>query len=344
MTFTGVHSVRQAARRRQGIITLFLLVVVAALAGAALAVGDYTLSLPDLAATLVGHGEGSDNFIVLRLRLPRVVMGILVGAAFAVSGALFQTLLRNPLASPDIIGISGGASVAAAFSILILGLGGAAVTGFAFSGALVIAVVIYVLAWRGGVNGYRFVLVGVGLAFMVQAMLGYLMTRGDVREVQQALVWIVGGLGGSNWSSIATVAITLAVLLVMVTILSARLRVLQLGDEVAAGLGVSVEATRLTLLVLAVGLVAVGTAFVGPLAFVAFVSAPIARRLNAAGGLALVSSALVGAALVLAADLAAQHLLPGELQVPAGILTGIVGAPYLLWLLATTTNGGGRGA
>ena len=150
---------------------------------------------------------------MLGLRLPRLLLGMLVGAAFAISGALFQTLLKNPLASPDVIGISGGASAAAAFGILILGLSGAAVSAAALLGALAAGAAIYLLAWRGGVTGYRFVLVGVGVGFIAQAVLGYLITRGEVRDVQQALVWMVGGIGGAAWSDIAGLAVALAVLL-----------------------------------------------------------------------------------------------------------------------------------
>lgn len=333
---------RRFLTRERRIIGI-LAVVALGLAGVSIAVGAYTLSLPDLLATLFGHGAGSDNVVVFRLRLPRVVLAVLAGASFAIAGALFQTLLRNALASPDIIGISGGASVFAAAVILLFGASGAIVSLSAFAGALLVATVIYLLAWRNGVSGYRFVLIGVGMAFLVQAILGYLLTRGDVREVSQALVWMVGGVGGAEWSEIAVLAAGLIVLLPVVAILAARLRMLQLGDDVAGGLGVPVEVTRLILLLVAVALCALATAFVGPIAFVAFVSAPIARRLVGNGSLALVPSALIGVLLVLGADFVAQHALPGELQVPAGIITGIIGAPYLLWLLATADRGG-RGA
>ncbi|GHD39801.1 iron ABC transporter permease [Mycetocola manganoxydans] len=325
------------SRRRIVIALLGLLVVV--LAALSVSVGAYTLTPSDLVLTLIGQGSGSDNVIVFRLRLPRVVLGILAGAAFAIAGALFQTILRNDLASPDIIGISGGASVSAATAILVFGASGAIVSLSAFAGALVVAAAIYLLSWRDGVSGYRFVLIGVGVAFLIQSALGYLLTRGEVKEVSQALVWMVGGVGGAKWPDIAVLAGTLVVLLPLVAALAPRLRVLQLGDDTAGGLGVPVEATRLALVGIAVALCATATAFVGPIAFVAFVSAPIARRVVRDGSLALVPSALVGAALVVAADFLAQHALPGELQVPAGILTGVLGAPYLLWLLATTNKG-----
>jgi iron complex transport system permease protein len=332
--------VRGRRLSRTGVIVLVLIVLVLVVAGASIAIGAYTLSLPELLRTLIGQGSPTDNFIVLRLRLPRVLLGTLVGAAFAVAGGLFQTLLRNPLASPDIIGISGGASVAAVFGILVLGLSGPAISLAAFAGAIVVALAIYLLAWRDGVSGLRFVLIGVGVAFMANAVLGYLITRGQVDDVSQALVWMVGSLANASWGGIAVLAVALVVLLPCVAALAPRLRMLQLGDETAGGLGVGVERTRLALILLAVVLVAAGTAFAGPIAFVAFVSAPIARRMLATGSLALVPSALVGILLVLASDLVAQHLLPGAGQVPVGIVTGIIGAPYLLWLLATTNRRG----
>jgi iron complex transport system permease protein len=323
-----------AARRRTVVTGLIVCAVVLALFS--VSVGAYTLTLPDLLMTLIGQGAGSDNVIVFRLRLPRVALGVLAGGAFAVAGALFQTLLRNALASPDVIGISGGASVSAAAAILLFGASGAIVSLSAFAGALLVAAVIYLLSWRNGLSGYRFVLIGVGLAFLLQSVLGYLLARGEVREVSQALVWMVGGVGGAEWEEIGILAAALLILCPVIAVFSAQLRILQLGDETAGALGVSVERSRLVLLTTAVALCAVATAFVGPIAFVAFVSAPIARRLVRDGSLSLIPSALLGVILVLGADFIAQHALPGELQVPAGIITGIVGAPYLLWLLATT--------
>jgi len=265
---------------------------------------------------------------------------VLVAIAFGLAGALFQSLLRNALASPDIIGISGGASVAAVLSLLIFGATGIVVSMSALVGALLVAFTIYLLSWRSGMNGMRFVLIGVGIAFMAQAVLGYLITRGDVRDAQQALVWMVGGLGGASWEDILIMAVSLAVLLPAVAVLASRLRMLQLGDDLAAGLGVSVQRSRLALIVVAVALVAIATALVGPIAFVAFVSAPIARRLVGGGGLALVPSALVAIVLVLGADFVAQHVIATGTQIPTGIVTGIIGAPYLLWLISTTNREG----
>jgi iron complex transport system permease protein len=331
---------RARRRRRELQITLVLGGCVLVVAAVSLAVGAYSLSVADLLRTLLGQGSGSESFIVLTLRLPRLVLALLAGAAFALSGALFQTLLRNPLASPDIIGVTGGASAAAVFGMLVLGLGSVATSAAAFAGAILVAAAIYLLAGRGGVGGYRFVLIGVGVAFMVQGVLSYLLTRADLREAQDALTWLVGSVSGARWPDIAVVALFLCLVLPMLGLLAGRLRVLQLGDDTARSLGVGAERARLALLGLAVALAAIATAAVGPLAFVAFVSAPIARRLIGTGGLALVPAAIVGMLITSLADFVAQHLLPGDLQLPAGIVTGAIGAPYLLWLLATANKSG----
>lgn len=307
---------------------------------ASLSLGAYSISPAHLFATLTGSGESGDRFIVLGLRLPRATVAVLVGVAFALAGALFQTLLGNPLASPDILGITGGASAAAVAALLVLGLSGPLVAASAGGGALLVSAAIYLLSWRAGLHGYRFVLVGVAVSFLVEAVLGYLLTRADVRDAQSALVWLVGSLSGARWEDAALVAVGLAVLLPVLALLVPRLLVLQLGDDTATGLGIRVVSARTIALAVAVALAALGTAAVGPIAFVAFVSAPIARRI-VRDGLALGASAVVGAIIVLASDLVGQHLLPGELQVPVGIITGAVGAPYLLWLLASAQRTGG---
>ncbi|MEE6282213.1 FecCD family ABC transporter permease [Georgenia sunbinii] len=330
-----LRTVRRARRRRTLAVTGTLAAVVLALAWASLSWGGHAGEALDHLAGLLGAGSGDASFAIGRLRLPRLIMGMLVGVAFGIAGGLFQSVLRNPLASPDILGVSGGASLAAAFAIVALGLSGAVVGLAAFVGAAVVASAIYLLAWRGGVAGYRFVLVGVAIAFAVNAGINYLLTRSEVNDVRTALVWLVGSIGTPRWRDVAALAVILVVLLPVVLVAARRLRALELGDEAAGGLGVRVEPARLLVLAVAVALAAGATAYAGPVAFVAFVSAPIARRLLPTGGLALGAAALVGAVVVVAAELVAQHLIP-SLEVPVGIITGAVGAPYLLWLLATS--------
>ena len=331
-----VGRVRARHRRRERRVVLGLAAALVVVAALGLCVGAYAISPAEVVRTLAGRGDGLEEVIVMRIRLPRLVLALLVGAALALSGALFQSLLDNPLASPDIMGISGGASAAAVFALIGLGLGGAAVSGAAFLGGAAAALAIYLLAWRDGLSGYRFVLIGIGVAFMTMAAVEYLLTRSDVRQAQTAWVWLVGSVGSATWDEIAILAVILAVLLPLVGLAAPSLRALQLGDEAAAGLGEPVERARLAVIVLAVALAAAGIAAAGPVAFVAFVSAPIARRLSGAGTLALVPAALTGALVVSAADFAALHLVPGGVQLPAGVVTGAIGATYLLWLLAVT--------
>ncbi|GAB2485154.1 FecCD family ABC transporter permease [Jatrophihabitans fulvus] len=334
----GVRRPRQRRRRRyRGVVTALAAAVVA-VATAGLSIGDLTVSVPDIGRVLVGQGTEFTDFLVLDLRLPRVVLAVLAGAALALAGALFQSLLHNPLASPDILGITGGASVGTVIGTLLLGWSGLALSGLAAAGALAVAAVIAVVAGRGGTAGGRFVLVGIGVAFMVAALLNYLLTRAEVQQAQVALAALVGGVGNATWSGVAVTAGGLAVLLAALAARARDLRVLQLGDDTADALGVPARSRRALLLTLAVLLAAVGVAGAGPLAFVAFMSAPIARRLLRDGTPALLPAALVGALLVLVADLTAAHLLPGDVQLPAGVLTGAIGAPYLLWLLVA----GGR--
>jgi iron complex transport system permease protein len=333
---------RLAAARRAGRIRLLvvesaLVAVLLVLVALALMLGDRAISAGDVFATLLGGGSGGDRFVVLGLRVPRLLLGLVVGAAFGLAGAVFQSLLGNPLASPDIIGISQGASAAAAGAILLAGWSGLAVSFAAFGGAVIVAGLITVLAARHGMVGSRFVLIGIALAFLAQAAIGYLLTRSDVRDAQSALVWLVGSIGTVTSSEIAVTAVGVAVLVIALVAVAPRLRMLQLGDETAAGLGVRVTPARLLITLIAVGLAAVATAAAGPVAFVAFVSAPIARRLLGGTGPALVVSALVGAVVVSGADILAQHAIAG-LQVPVGIVTGIVGAPVLLLLLARSNR------
>lgn len=326
---------RRVGLGRRLLVTGVLLLVLLALACLALVLGDRVIAPGDVVASLFGLGSGGDTFVVQGLRLPRLALGLMVGAAFGLAGAVFQSLLGNPLASPDIIGISQGASAAAVGAILVLGWGGIGVSFAAFAGAVVVAGLITVLATRNGVAGSRFVLIGIALAFLAQALIGYLLTRADVRDAQSALVWLVGSIGTVKGEELAVTAVAGIVLSIGLILLAPRLRMLQLGDETAAGLGVRVTRTRLLLTLVAVGFAAVATAAAGPVAFVAFVAAPIARRLLGGTGTAtaLVASALVGAVVVTGADIVAQHAFPG-LQVPVGIVTGIVGAPILLGLLA----------
>lgn len=329
-----IGRLRSARRRRAGLMIGTCVAAIAVLGTLGLMLGDSTIAPGNALLAAFGAGDAGDLFIVQRLRLPRVVAAVLVGAMFALAGALFQSTLRNPLASPDILGIAAGASLGAVSALLTFGLTGLAVAASAFGGGLTVALAIWFLAWRRGLHSIRFVLVGVGFAYLCQAFMTWLLARADEREAASALLWTVGSVTDIRGDDLGILAGGALVLTLGIAAVTRTQSPLALGDDNARALGVHVDAARVTTLLLAVGLVALATSFAGPVAFVALVAPAIARRILSDGGPALVTSTAVGALLTLAADLIGNHQVLG-IAAPVGIVTGLVGAPYLLWLLAT---------
>lgn len=335
-----VRRARVMGRARAVSVSVVLAVATAVTFCVSISVGDFPIPLAEVVPAIFGYGSPDSDFIIRTLRLPRALTAVLVGGAFGFSGAIFQSLARNPLASPDIIGITAGASAAAVFVIVLIGGSYVVVSTGAFVGALLTAAATYFLAYKRGVSSYRLVLVGIGVGAVLGSITSYLLTRAEIDDAQRATVWLTGSLNGRGWEHVRPVGLAMLVLFPAVLYLARPLRGLQLGEDTAKGLGVPVERSRAVLIVVAVALAAVATASAGPVAFVAFVAPPIARRLVNAP-LTLVPAALIGALLVLLSDLVARRVFaPTEL--PVGVVTGIVGAPYLLWLLARA-NRIGRG-
>jgi iron complex transport system permease protein len=334
---TGRLAVRVDVRAT--VVALVLAVAAVVLACWHLSVGDFSVPIRDVVTGLVGGASEDAEFIVRELRLPRTLTGALVGASLGLSGAVFQSLARNPLASPDVIGVTAGASAAAVTVIVVAGggdvigaLGGLGVPGAALAGGLGAAALVYVLAWRNGMTGYRLVLMGIAVTAVLTSITSYLLTRADVYEATRATVWMTGSLNGRNWTHVRPVLAGVIVLAPIVLSLSRQLRILQMGDDTARALGMRVERARAVLIVTAVGLAALATAAAGPVAFVGFIAPVLARRVVGGGTPALVPSMLMGTVLVLASDLVARRMFaPTEL--PVGIITALVGGPYLLWLL-----------
>jgi iron complex transport system permease protein len=294
--------------------------------------GAYPLAPGTVVQALLGNADPDAAYVVWSLRLPRLLTAVLVGAALALAGAIFQGVARNPLVSPDIIGVSGGAALAAV-AVILLGYPRDLAGPAAFVGGLVAAIVVYVSSWSGGIDRTRLVLIGVGVAAFAEACIAYLFTRSQLIEVMTAQAWIVGSLYAASWRDVLLLGVTLALLVPATLMLARGLLALQLGDDAAAGLGVATERTRLLLLLVAVALTTVSVSAVGPIAFVAFIAPHVARRLARSTGAGLLpASAAVGALLVVAADLVARRVVePAEL--PVGIVTVLMGAPFFLWLL-----------
>ncbi|WP_263855456.1 iron chelate uptake ABC transporter family permease subunit [Arthrobacter sp. M4] len=329
--------------------TVVLAAAVVLLFGAYVLLGSYTVTIPDFFTIVIAHLTGGEripsaSFIVMEHKLPRAVAGLFVGVAFGLAGGLFQTMLRNPLASPDVIGVSYGASAAAVTAIVVFGATGAAVSFAALGGAAVVAALIYAMSRggsagspRGQAAGNRLILAGVGTAAALTAVVNFLLTRADIRTAADTLVWLNGSLNPATWERVGLLFAGLAVLLPAAAALAPALRILELGDDAASGLGVRVNAVRLGIVLVAVGLAASATAAAGPVSFVAFLAAPIGRRI--VGSPSLPAAALTGAAIVLAADYFAANIAPivlGGTVLPVGVVTGALGAPFLLWLLVTS--------
>ncbi|WP_406273740.1 FecCD family ABC transporter permease [Actinacidiphila glaucinigra] len=304
--------------------------------------GDYPIGFTDVVKALTGAGDPGTVLVVRELRLPRALVGLLVGIAFGISGALFQTMTRNPLASPDMIGLTEGAGTAVVAGIVLGWDGGLGTQGLGLLGALVTALLVYALAWKGGATGYHIILVGIGVSWMCTSATDYLVARGERFEAQAALGWLVGNLNGRTWDQVTQLAVAMAVLVPLALGMGRRLRILQLGDDVAAGLGTAVQPVRLALLLLGVGLIAFGTAAAGPVAFVALSAPQIAQRMAGTAWPPLVASGLTGALVVLGSDLIAREAIPGT-ELPVGIVTGVIGAPVLLWLLIRANRAGSGG-
>ncbi|MGW1836675.1 FecCD family ABC transporter permease [Streptomyces sp. NPDC002067] len=316
-----------------------LLALAAAAAVALIGSGDFPLTPAEVLRALTGGGDAGQRFIVRELRLPRVLVGLLVGAAFGIAGAVFQTVSRNPLGSPDVLGFGQGASVGALFVIVYLHGGTFAVAAGAVTGGIVTGLLIFLLAWQRGIHGYRFVLVGIGAAAMLYALVLYLLTKANIVEATSATTWMTGSLSGRDWSHVWPLAAVCAVLVPLTLAYGRPLRMLEMGDDAASALGVRAGRVRTVTLLAAVVLVAAATAAAGPIAFVALTAPQLARRLTRAPGPNLLPSAAMGAALLVGADWATQRLFGAD-QLPVGVLTGALGGGYLVWLLATERRAG----
>ncbi|KTS09611.1 FecCD family ABC transporter permease [Microbacterium testaceum] len=336
---TSVIAGRQRRRRRWALITGILVLLVIAAFSLSLMLGQTAYSPVQVWGVLTGQRVSGASFTVGELRLPRAVTGLFTGLCFGMGGVIFQSMLRNALASPDVIGINTGASAAAVIGIVVLGLGETAVSFLAMAAALVAALTIYLLAYRNGGSGARLILVGIGVAAMCQAVVSYVIARAAEYDLPAAMRWITGNLNDATWDRALPVMVAVLVLGPVVLALSGRLEILRMGDETAAAVGLPVERSRVLLIVAAVGLLAFGTAAAGPIAFVSFLAGPIAVRLLGPVGSPILPAGLIGALLVLVADFCGQYAFGTRL--PVGVITGVLGAPYLIYLLVRSSRSGG---
>lgn len=326
-------------------VTIGLVGVLLAVFIASIGLGDMKINPLTVIQVFFGGGADLERLVIINFRLPRIIVALFVGMALAVAGGILQGIIRNPLASPDIIGLTGGASAAVVGFLVIFSNSDNALTVSiqwlpvaAFIGATITALLVYFLAWRNGVSPIRLILIGIGISALMQAVTTMVMILGPIYRASQANIWITGTVNGSSWENVF-VLVPIVMVLLLITFMSARkINVQELGDELATGVGSRVQWQRFTLLIISTGLVGAAVAFAGGIGFVGLMGPHMARKLvGSSFGALLPTSALIGGILVVLADLIGRTVfLP--LEVPAGVFTAAIGAPYFIYLLFRTRN------
>ncbi|MFI6390699.1 FecCD family ABC transporter permease [Nonomuraea sp. NPDC050540] len=333
-----IRRTRRGQVRRLAALVLLCCALLAALLTAAIFLGGARRVDPaDILPAAFGLRTGLADYVVFQNRLPRALAASLSGALFGLSGALYQRLIRNPLATPDIVGISAGGGAGATTALVLAPSLPLGIPLAALCGSFLLVAAIHAISWRQGVDTYRLVLVGIGLSAVCVAYTNYLLTAADQHSIAIAMRWLVGSVNGVSWEGVVTLAVALVLCALGATALDRPLSGMVLGDDLATGLGTTVPRTRVATLLLGAGAAALATGVVGPIGFVALISGPIAVRLTG-GRHTLVLAPLVGAVIVLGADLAAQHA-PVISPVPTGVLTALLGAPYFFWLILRRGTG-----
>lgn len=325
-------------QRRYILTTGILLLLTLSLAAVMMLYGNTIYSPETVLRVLSGTDAGGAAFTIRTLRFPRMLTAILCGMAFGLSGNTFQQLLGNPLASPDIIGVTSGASVAAVFGILILKLDYGIVAVMAVFSGLLVSALIYFLSHKNGFSNTRLILTGIGMQAFLNSIISWMLLKASEYDVASALRWLSGSLNGVKMDTVPALAAVVFTAGLGILLLNRHLLILQLGEAHAVTLGIPVSITRLLLILLALVLTAFAASVTGPIASVAFLSGPIAARISGRGRSSMLAASLTGSILILISDLVGQFTLPS--RYPVGVITGILGAPYLLFLLLRINHKG----
>ncbi|MEK5186115.1 FecCD family ABC transporter permease [Solibacillus sp. FSL W7-1324] len=319
-------------RKRRFIMMTFLMAIISlVLCGLMLMLGNTIYPVQDVIKVLLGEQVKGATFAVNTIRFPRMVAGLFAGFAFGAGGYIFQTMLRNPLANPNVIGITTGSSAAAVFCIIVLNASNAVVSIAAVMGGLATAIFIYLLAKGTSFSIGRLILIGIGIQAMLTAFINYLMLIGDTHDIPAAMRWLSGSLNGAKLANLYPLILIVCICTPILMYFAKRLEMLELGEQAATSLGVNTNQTRVILIITSVLMIALATAATGPIAFISFLAGPIAKKLVGVGFSGLIPAGLIGVILVLAADLIGQFAF--ETRYPVGVITGIIGAPYLIYLL-----------
>ncbi|MFT3889366.1 MAG: iron chelate uptake ABC transporter family permease subunit [Arachnia sp.] len=301
--------------------------------------GDYPLTIADVTNALLGRGDDFSTRVVLEWRMPIVVAAVAFGALLGIGGAIFQSLTRNPLGSPDVIGFDAGSYTAVVVMMLVFGAQNYwTIAASSITGGLLTAMAVYLLSYRGGVQGFRLIIVGIAVSAMLGSINTYLITRAEVRDAMQVGFWGAGSISRVSWTSLVPSLSIAAAIALACAALSPALRTMELGDDAAATQGVRVGRSRLALLVVGVATTALVTAAAGPIGFISLVAPQLARRVARTPGVSLLASAAMGAVLLSGAHLLSQYLSAIYRPIPVGLLTVCVGGVYLIWLILRETR------
>lgn len=330
-TPTRFRRLRVALDTRALLVSLAAVILLLALVIFSVLTSGFALTFGDVISTLTGHGTRAQEQALYGLNGPRIAGATLAGFALGMSGSIFQSVTRNPLGTPDIIGFTQGSAVGALIVLLVIGGTAAQTVVGALIGGLTVAAVVYLAAYRKGVEGYRLVLVGIGVSAILASLVALLLARAPTTSAQAAYVWLTGSLSLANWNTIAPLAIVLVVVATLAVISGRRMQLLEMGDDTAQALGVPAERTRLSLLAMGTILSACAVATVGPITFIALAAPQVSRRLVGSRSPNLLPAGIVGALLLNGSDQFALKLLPWQL--PAGVATLILGGFFLAWIL-----------
>ncbi len=310
-----------------------------------IAIGDMKISPLSIIKVFFGGGTEMEQLVVTSFRLPRIIVALMVGISLAVAGGILQGMIRNPLASPDILGITGGAAVAVVGFLAFFSNTNNALTVSikwlplaAFIGAGVIAILVYILAWKNGISPLRLVLIGIGVSALMQALTTLMMILGPIYRASQANIWITGTVHGSTWANVGILVPLTILLVILALVMTRNMNIQELGDDIATGVGSHVQWQRLIFMIISTALIGGSVAFAGGIGFVGLMAPHMARRLvGSSFGALLPVSALIGGILVMLADLVGRTLF-SPLEIPAGVFTSAIGAPYFIYLLFRTRN------
>ncbi|RZS43127.1 iron complex transport system permease protein [Herbihabitans rhizosphaerae] len=319
------------------LVSVLLLAATFLLFCLSIGLGDFQIGLPQVISTIFGQGDRLDTFVIMDLRMPRALVGLITGFALGIAGALTQSIARNPLASPDVLGITWGASAVAVFLVTVTGGAASTITNTiglpaaALIGGLGTGLLVYFLAWRRGIDGFRLILIGVSVSAVMEAITTWLLVTADIRDVARAQVWLVGSLEERSWHEVWIALWCTVALVTVVLAVAFHLKPMHFGDDVASGLGIRLALVRAILLLCAVLLAGVAVSAAGPIPFVALIAPQVAMRLLRSPTPPLLAAGVLGALLLLGADLVARTVLP--ISLPVGIVTAMIGGPFLVYLL-----------